>query len=220
MAKDRTPDALIIVNDNFTNENHEQVAHILEDKWDASTTVTDLAAKYDGEDGQPKHSRSIFHKVYKQYMGVPESLFSDGIHDRRTIEQIKRDHGKMKAYLEAREDGELDADSVPEYDPEPDPDPDPKSDQKQESEGVPRDLDLGSENEDGMVPIEYALKFAELVAESRQEGYEEGFENGYEKGYEKGYEAKKDSVEGQTGGVFSHPDIFEGVDEGMAGGSE
>ena len=101
MAKDATPDRIRLVNSNFANDNHEQIAELLQEEWSASTSFTQL-----GEEYEPH--RATLQKVYKSYFGVPESLFNDGIDDQRTIEQIREDHGSYKEYRELRQRGDLD----------------------------------------------------------------------------------------------------------------
>ena len=103
MAKDATPDRIEIVNSNFANDNHEQIAKILQEEWDASTSFTELGEEFDPH-------RATLQKVYKKYFGVPETLFRDGIDDNRTIEQIREDHGSYKEYRELRQRGDLDPD--------------------------------------------------------------------------------------------------------------
>lgn len=101
MAKDATPDRIVLVNSNFANENHEQIAEILQEEWSASASFTELGEQFDPH-------RATLQKVYNKYFGVPEELFNDGIEDNRTIEQIKEDHGSYKEYRELRNRGDLD----------------------------------------------------------------------------------------------------------------
>lgn len=101
MARDATPVQIELVNDNFSNENHRDIAAILEEEWDAQTTFTDLGDRYD-------HDRATFQKVYKRYFGVPEDIFNDGIHDDRTIEELREEFGSYKEYRERRKKGLID----------------------------------------------------------------------------------------------------------------
>lgn len=103
MAKDATPDSIRLVNDNFSNENHEHLAEILLDEWDASTTFTEL-----GDNDDYDAHRATFQMVYNRYFGPGEEDFNDGIKDDRTIEQIKEEFGTYGDYREAREQGFLD----------------------------------------------------------------------------------------------------------------
>ena len=101
MAKDATPDQIEIVNSNFANDNHREIAELLDDEWDASTSFTELGEQYEPH-------RATLQQVYKSYFGVPEELFRDGIEDNRTIEEIRDDHGSYKDYRELRSRGDLD----------------------------------------------------------------------------------------------------------------
>lgn len=101
MAQDATPERIELVNSNFTNQNHEEIATILQDEWSASTTFTQL-----GEEFEPH--RATFQKVYNKYFGVPEELFQDGIEDNRTIDEIKDEHDSYKEYRELRSRGYID----------------------------------------------------------------------------------------------------------------
>lgn len=103
MAKDATPDQIRLVNSNFTNENHREIAGILQDEWDAQATFSDLGDEFDAH-------RATFQKVYNRYFGPAEEDFGDGIQEDRTIEQIKERFGTYSDYRDARERGELDKD--------------------------------------------------------------------------------------------------------------
>ena len=93
MPKDATPDELVIVNSNFANDNHEKIAHILEEEWNASSTFAGL------EDRCNAHPSTI-RAVYNRYMGVPG--------DERTIDEIKDEYDNVKTYLSLRAAGEID----------------------------------------------------------------------------------------------------------------
>lgn len=105
MAKDATPDEIELKNDNFTNENHREIAAILEEEWDAEATFTELGERYEPH-------RATFQKVYGSYFGVPESEFNDGIDDGRTIQQLKNAHDdSYREYREARKQGDITTDA-------------------------------------------------------------------------------------------------------------
>ena len=149
MAKDATPDEIQIVDDNFANENHREIATLLEDEWDASTKFSALGEEYDPH-------RATFQSVYNKYFGVPESLFRDGIDDQRTIEQIKEAHGSYKEYRELRNNGYLDPD---------------------EYRDVEYMDGFGPETEEEMIPVKEALEMCqEEYRKGHRDGFQAGLE--------------------------------------------
>lgn len=150
MAKDATPPAIKLVNDNFANANHEKIAGILDDEWSASTKFTELGEEYEAH-------RSTFQDVYSRYFGVPEHPYNDRIEDNRTITQIKDDHnvhddkGAMNTYLELRERGDLNPDAYPNVEYKDGYDPD---------------------SEERMISLKKSM-------EKRQEEYRKGYRDGH-----------------------------------------
>jgi len=104
MPKDATPNRLVIVNHNFSKSKHKQLAQILEEQWDASSTFKEMGEEYE-------YSASSFQNVYDRHMGVAESQFNDGIHDERTAGQLKEEYSSMKNYLDSRRKGEIELSS-------------------------------------------------------------------------------------------------------------
>jgi hypothetical protein len=154
MAKDATPDHIEIKNRDFSNENHEAVAHILDDEWSPQATIKDISAKYDGEG----RSNSLFRNVYYRYIGFDDQRqFDDGLEDPRVIEQLKRDHGTVKTYIDKREAGEITQDDYRHYlDPE---DLEPREPSEPEQNAP-----------EGFVSIEEAVQMS-------QEAYRKGWED-------------------------------------------
>lgn len=101
MAKDATPDSITLVNDNFANPNHEELAGILQKEWDAQATFQELGEEYSAH-------RATFQNVYNRYFAPAEEDFNDGIEEDRTIAQIKEEFDSYSEYRTARERGELD----------------------------------------------------------------------------------------------------------------
>jgi hypothetical protein len=185
MAKDATPDYIEIKNRDFSNDNHEEVAQILDGEWGPGATIKDISEKYEGEG----RSNSLFRNVYYRYLGFDdERQFSDGIKDPRTIEELKKDEGTIKNYIDAREAGEISQDDYRVYlDPE---DLEPREPPEPEGDGV-----------EGTISIETALEWRD---EARDEAYDSGFEKGFEMG--------QDVERARGNSALAHEDIFEGVD--------
>ena len=104
MGKDATPDYIEVKNEDFSNDNHREVASILVNEWNPNSTIKNIAEEY-GAEGR---SESLFRNVYYRYLGFDDQKqFADGLDDPRTIQEIKRDHGRVKEYIDKRKEGEI-----------------------------------------------------------------------------------------------------------------
>lgn len=154
MARDATPNRIKIADREFRTDAHKNVAETIVDNWEPGITLKDIYKDLEG----PNTSKSLFQKVYNEYMGFSEEQFGDGIEDPRTIEQIKKDHGRVSKYVEKRKKGQVDESDFRHYlDPE---------------ELEPREPPEPSESETpgGLVTVEEAIEMS-------QEAYRKGWED-------------------------------------------
>ncbi|ELY91441.1 hypothetical protein [Natrialba taiwanensis] len=155
MAKDVTPDHLKIANHNFATETQEEVAKIIDEEWDPDTTLKDLHKAHEGKN----RSESMFGKVYKRYMAIDDDKqFNDGLNDPRTIQEIKKDHGKVKTYIDDRYKGRITKDDYRPYLPA--------------DELEPRDLSESEpEPDEPMVSME---QYRTMMQEMYRQGFQDG----------------------------------------------